>query len=116
MKRQRGLSLIGLLITSAVIVFFALVGFKLLPSYIEYFTVQRIITDIARAPDVRGGAIRDVQSAFDRRAAVDNVNSIKGADLEVTKTGDGWEIVGSWSSRVPLFGNVNICVDFEAKN
>lgn len=116
MRRQRGLSLIGLLITSAVIVFFALVGFKLLPSYIEYYTVQKILVDIGRAPEVRGGAIRDVQAAFDRRAAVDNVSSIRGQDLEVTKTGDGWELVATWSARVPLFGNVNICVDFEAKN
>lgn len=116
MRNQRGLSLIGLLITSAVIVFFAIMGFKVLPSYIEYLAVKKIITDVARAPEIRGGTIRDVQNAFDRRSSIDNVTSIKGSDLEVTKTGEGFEIVASWSSRVPLFGNVNACLDFEAKN
>jgi hypothetical protein len=116
MDKQRGLSLIGLLITSAVLVFFALVGFKLLPSYIEYWTVQRIISDISRSPEIRGESLRAVQGAFDRRAIIDNVNSVKGSDLEVSKTGDGWQIVASWSTRVPLFGNVNACLDFEAKN
>ena len=116
MNKQRGLSLIGLLITSAVVVFFAIVGFKLLPSYIEYWTVQRIISDIGRAPDLRGGTIISVQNAFDRRATIDNVNSIKGRDLEVSKVGEGFEIAANWSTRIPLFGNVNACLDFEAKN
>jgi hypothetical protein len=116
MKKQRGLSLIGLLITSGVIVFFAIMGFKLLPSYIEYWTVQRIITDIARSPEVRGGSIRDVQSAFDRRTAIDNVTSVKASDLEVTKTGDGYDILVTWTRRVPMFGNINACIDFQAKN
>jgi hypothetical protein len=116
MNQQRGLSLIGLLIVSAVLVFFALVGFKLLPSYIEYWTVQRIISDIGRSPELRGGTILSVQNAFDRRATIDNVNSIKGKDLEVSKVGDGYEIAANWSTRVPLFGNINACLDFEAKN
>jgi len=97
-------------------VFFAIIGFKLMPSYIEYFTVQRIISDIAHSPEVRGGSIRDVQAAFDRRASIDNVTSIKGSDLEATKTADGWDIVGSWGARVPLYGNVSLCIDFEARN
>jgi hypothetical protein len=116
MDKQRGLSLIGLLITSAVLVFFALIGFKLLPSYIEYWTVQRIISDISRSPETRGESVRAVQGAFDRRATIDNVNSIKGDDLEVNKTGDGFQIIASWSTRIPLFGNINACLDFVAKN
>jgi hypothetical protein len=116
MDKQRGLSLIGLLITSAVIVFFALVGFKLLPAYIEYYTVQRIVTDIAHSPEVRGGSVHDVQAAFARRAVIDNVTSLTSNDLEINKTGDGFEIAASWSKRVPLFGNINACMDFEVKN
>lgn len=115
MNKQRGLSLIGLLLISAVIVFVALIGFKLLPSYIEYFTVQRIITDIAHSPEVRGGTVKDVQAAFSRRAVIDNVTSISANDLEVTKLNDGFEINASWARRVSLFGNVNACIDFEVK-
>jgi hypothetical protein len=116
MNKQRGVTLTGLLVTSVLLVFVAIVGFKLLPSYIEYWTVQRIISDIARAPDVRGGSLRDVQAAFDRRTAIDNVNSVKSSDLEVTKTSDGFDILVSWTTRVPLFGNVNACIDFQARN
>ena len=116
MNQQRGLSLIGLLITSGVIVFFALIGFKLLPAYLEYWTVQRIVTDVGHSPEIRGGSIKDVQAAFDRRAVIDNVTSVSSKDLEINKTGDGFEIIVNWSKRVPLFGNINACMDFETKN
>lgn len=115
-QQQRGLSLIGLLITSAVIVFFVLIGLKLAPAYIEYYTVKRIIGEIARSPETRGGSLHDVQSAFARRAQIDNVTSVTGTDLEVNKVGDGFEISVSWASRVPLFGNINACIDFDAKS
>ncbi len=116
MNKQRGLTLTGLIITAAVVVFFALIGFKLMPSYIEYFTIERIIKDLGRSPDLRGGTVKDVQAAFDRRAVIDYISSVRGSDLEVTKLGDGFEIHANWSTRVPLFGNVNACLDFEAKN
>ncbi len=116
MHKQRGLTLTGLIITAMVVVFFALVGFKLLPSYIEYLTIERILKDLAHSPDLRGGTIKDVQGAFDRRAVIDNITSIRGSDLEVTKRGDGYEIRANWATRVPLLGNVNACRDFDARN
>ena len=114
MKKQTGVSLGGLLVVSALVIIVALIGFKLLPSYLEYFTVQRIVRDLAHAPDMRGGTVQDVQRAFDRRAQIDNVNAVKGTDLEIAKQGDRFDITASYSVRVPLFGNVSACVDFEA--
>lgn len=115
MRTQRGLSLIGLLLVSAVLVFAALIGFKLLPAYIEYFAVQRAVREIVKAPDTRGGQVRDVQRAFDRRATIDDIKSIKGTDLEVSKAGDGYEITANYTVQVPLFGNVSACIDFQAE-
>ena len=114
MKKQAGVSLGGLLVVSALIIIVALVGFKLLPSYLEFFTVQRIVRDLAHSPDVRGGSTMDVQRAFDRRAQIDNVNAVKGTDLEIAKQGDRFDITASYSVRVPLFANVSACLDFEA--
>ena len=116
MNRQRGLSLMGLIITLGVVAFFALMGFKLLPAYLEYWTVQRIVKDLAHSPELRGGAPRDVIAAFDRRGVIDNVTSVTGKELEINKVGDGFEITASWSKRVPLFGNINACMDFEAQS
>jgi hypothetical protein len=115
MRKQRGISLIGLLIVSAVLVFFAIIGFKLLPAYIEYFTIKRVVSDLASGSEVRGGAVRDVQSAFDRRAQIDDISSIRGSDLEVVKQGDGFMVAADYSVQVPLFGHLSACMDFHAE-
>jgi hypothetical protein len=114
MKQQRGLSLIGLLIVSAILVFVALVGFKLLPAYIEYFTVKRVISDIAGGADMRGAGVREVQNAFKQRSAIDDITSIAATDLEITKEGDGVTILAAYQRCVPLFSNISVCIDFEA--
>ena len=113
MKQQRGLSLMGLLIVSAVLVVVALIGFKLLPAYIEYFTIKRVIGDIASGSEVRGGTLRDATTAFQRRAQIDDITSIKASDLEITKQGEGFSIVAAYQRCVPLFANISVCIDFE---
>ena len=114
MKQQRGLSLIGLLMVSALIVVVALIGFKLLPAYIEYFTVKRVINDIASGSEVRGGTVRDVTIAFMRRAQIDDITALKASDLEITKQGEGFTIMAAYQRCVPLFANISVCIDFEA--
>ena len=42
-RAQRGLSMIGFLFVAAVIVVVAIVGFRMVPSYVEYFTVQSAV-------------------------------------------------------------------------
>ena len=111
MKQQRGLSLIGLLLISALIIVVALIGFKLLPAYIEYFTVKRIVNDIVT--EGHGGTVRDVTTAFMRRAQIDDVTALKASDLEIQKQGDGFTIQGAYQRCVPLFSNISVCIDFE---
>ena len=113
MLQQRGLSLIGLLVVSAVLVVVALIGFKLLPAYVEYFTVKRVIGDIAYDTQVQGGSVRDVMTAFQRRAQIDDITSIKASDLEITKESSGFTIATAYQRCVPLFANVSVCIDFE---
>jgi Tfp pilus assembly major pilin PilA len=116
MRKQRGVSLIGLIIVASIAAFVAIIGFKLLPTYIEYFTIKRMVSDLAHSPELRGTSVKDVKLAFDRRAQIDNINSIRADDLEITKEGDGFSIVAAYSVKVPLFGNVSACMDFEARN
>jgi hypothetical protein len=114
MKQQRGLSLIGLLLISALIVVVALIGFKLLPAYIEYFTLKRVISDIASGSEVHGGTVRDASIAFARRAQIDDITAVKPSDLEITKQGEGFSIIANYQRCVPLFSNISVCIDFEA--
>ena len=116
MRSQRGLTLISLLMVSAVIILFAIIGMKVLPAYIEYFTVKRTLQQLARSPDLRGASTRDIQGAFDKYAQIDDIKSVAGKDLAVEKRGDGFTVSVAYGTRVELFGNVSACIDFEASS
>jgi len=115
MRRQRGISLTGLLLISALGIALALLGFKLFPAYTEYLTVQRALGDIARDPEYRGVSPREIQAAFERRVTIDNIRAVNSRDLDIEKRGDGYVVSANWSVKVPLFYNLSACMDFAAR-
>ena len=112
-KKQLGISLGGLIAGAAVLIVFAAVGMKLLPSYIEFFAIKKAVN--ALATETRGGAtVVEIRKGFDQRATIDDINSVKGSDLEVTKEGGGIVISVAYRKEIPLFSNVGVYIDFRA--
>jgi len=108
---QSGLTLIGFLFVAAVIVVVALVGFRILPSYIEYFAVKKAVA--GALDDAVDGQPATVRRFFERRVGAEYIDSIDWRNLEVTKQNN--QIVGSisWEKRMPLVYNVSLLLDFE---
>ena len=115
MKRQRGLSLSGLLLICVVVIAVVLLAFKLFPPYTEYLSIKKAINEIARDPESRGSP-RAIQDAYERRSAINDFKSVRGTDLQVEKRGDGVVISAEWSVKVPLFYNISACIDFNARS
>ncbi|MCX7153618.1 MAG: DUF4845 domain-containing protein [Proteobacteria bacterium] len=109
-KRQRGVSLMGLMMGCVVLVLVAVLGMKVAPSYIEYSSIKKAVTGISG--EMRSATVADVRKAFDKRAQVDSIEVITGADLEVSKDGSDIVISFSYPKKIPLFGNVSILIDY----
>ena len=113
-NRQRGVSLLGLIIGAVILIFVLLLGMKTLPPWLEYFTAKKHIIQIAQ--EQRSGTVGDVRRAWQLKTAIEDVPSVNDKDLEITK--DGGEIVISFAYRkeVPLFANVGVYMDFAASS
>jgi hypothetical protein len=107
---QRGVTLIGLIILLFIGIFVALLGFKLVPAYIDFYTAKKAINAVAR-----GGAttVAEVRRSFELRSAIDDVK-VKPSDLEITKEGNEMVIGFAYRKEVPLIANVGIYIDFAA--
>lgn len=116
MKRQRGVTFVGMVLIAGLVVFVAVLGIRLVPAYIEYATVTKHLRDIARAPDARGASPRDIQVMFSKRAQIDDIKAVGGEDIEVGKEGDTLLLTVAYSTKVKLFGNLSACIDFEASS
>ena len=111
-QRQRGVSLMGLIFGLFLLVVGALFAMKLIPSYLEYSAAKGAIEAIAQ--EKPGATPVEVRTAFEMRSAVDNISSIKPADLEIVRDGGQTVIEFAYRKEVPLFTNVGLYIDYTA--
>ena len=111
MHKQRGVSLMGLIVTLAVLGFLAVMAAKLMPAYIDYFSVKKMFATMEQAGDFKG-SVRDIRKSFDTRNAIESVNDVKGDDLEIGKEGGETVVSVSWSKKISMVGNLSACLDF----
>ncbi|MBR0565705.1 DUF4845 domain-containing protein [Azoarcus sp. L1K30] len=113
--RQRGLSLISILIVGAFMAFVLLIGFRTVPAINEYLTIKRVVKIVADEGD-NGSSISEMRRSFDRRGQIDDVSSITGADLEIRKVAGKVVVETSYARKVPVAGNVSLLFDFQASS
>jgi hypothetical protein len=111
MLKQRGFSLVNLIIGLAVAGFLFVMAAKLVPPYIEYFQVKKLFSAMEQAGDLKG-SVRDIRYSFDKRNAIENITSVRPDDIEVTKEGGETVVSAAWSVKVPLVSNIAACLDF----
>ena len=108
LRRERGVSLSGLLVVLVVLGALALVAIKTVPAYLEYKAVKESIVRAKAA----GGSVREIQQAFDKNAGVNDVTVITGRDLMITRDNGEVEVSFEYEKRIPLAGNVSLLLDF----
>jgi hypothetical protein len=116
MRKQRGISMFGLLIVCIVIVLVAIGGLKIAPAYIEYFHIKKAVAGIMQSGDARRGTVADIRAAFERRRAIDDFDAVSGRDLEITKEGNEVVVTFAYPKKIPIFANVSVLIDFSGSS
>lgn len=96
---QGGMSFISLLIVAGVLAATGVVVAQAVPTVIEY---QAVIKAATKAKD--GNTVPDVRTIFDKAASVENITSITGKDLEVTKENDKVVVKFAYQREIHLAG------------
>ena len=108
---QRGLSMIGFLFVALVVAVVAIVGFRMVPSYVEYFTIQSAVEKSLRdSPEPTPQVVR---RSFDKYIAADYIDSVTSNDLVVVKEGNVITASVSWQKQLHMVGNVSLLLDFD---
>ena len=113
-RKQQGVTITSLVIALVVVIFVSLLGFKLVPAFLEYRAMKNAISAIAR--EKQGGTVADIRRAFDSRQAIDDFQAVKSSDLDISKNGSQIVIAFAYRKEVPLFANVGVYIDFSANS
>jgi sensor histidine kinase regulating citrate/malate metabolism len=103
----------GFLFVAAVVVACVMIGFRVMPAYIEHYSVQKALEQaLDDAKDVNSAA--DIKNAFQRRADAGYIESVQSRDIEVTKSKNEVTASIEWTRKLPLVANVSLFLEFEA--
>lgn len=113
-QAQRGMSIIGFLFVVAVVIVVALVGFRMVPAYIEWYTIQKAL-DAAVADAGNDPSLNNIRKAMERKLSADYADAVSAKDVNVVKNGNTITAQVSWQKVLPMVGNVSILIDFDAQ-
>jgi len=111
--RQQGLSFLGGLLALCVIAFLASTAMKLVPHYLDYNALTKVIESIGDNPDNQIRSVSDVYSYVGKGM---QVNDIRDLDLQkamrVEVDGNHLQIRLDYEKREHLIRNIDLVVRF----
>lgn len=106
----------GFLLVAIVVIMFAVLAMKLVPAYIEFFSVKKILNAMGQDNEVKSMTNAEIRNSFAKRADVGYVTVVKPADLNVDRAGGNMVISTEYEYRTPLVANISLIVDFKASS
>ncbi len=110
-KNQRGMSFIGVLFVGGVLAVTGVIAAQVVPTAIEFQAVQKAAQNASE-----GTSVAEVRARFDKNADIDNVKSIRGKDIEVTKAGDRYVVSFAYQREIALVGPAFLTLKYSGKS
>ena len=113
-RSQQGLSILGWLMVLAVVAFFASTAFKMLPHYMDYMSMEKIITSVEtdKASDVR--TVGEFYNHVSKGMQVNNIRDLNMRDaLQVKVENNEFLVHLKYEKREPLIENLDLVVNFD---
>ncbi len=112
--RQRGLSLIGLMVWAVGLGMVALVVMKVLPTINEFYTIQRAVDKVAKEG---GTTVPDIRQAFDRQKEIEySIQAINGSDLEISKVNEKIVVAFAYDKEIELISPVFLVIKYQGRS
>ena len=109
-RRERGMTTIGLMTVLAMVGVFIYAGIRLVPLYLEYFNVVKAVEGLKSDAESGPAAMR---IALEKRFDIEDIKSLSWRDVEITKEGGSWAVHASYDAQTSFLGNVGFVVHFD---
>ena len=115
LKKQRGMTFLGFVIVAVIALSIILAGVKIVPDYIEYSGVKKVINAIGSIPNFDSMTKKEIMESFDKNASISYVTVVNSRDLIFSKSASGGNVVSvEYEVVKPLAFNLSALMDFKA--
>ena len=116
MQKQQGATVVGMLFIAALVGSGLILAAKLVPAYLEFMSVKKILSSMAASGDLKSMSPKELQASFFKRADVSDVKNVKAEDMTISREGNQSVVTVEYSVKVPVVANVSACMDFIASS
>ena len=115
LRRQQGMTTLGVVILVAFIGIFAFAVMRLVPVYLNHMKVASIVSGVVQEFDGAGATSNMIRRSISNRFDIEMVSEIHAKDVMVTKVNGGYEVAAVYSHKAPFIANISFVVDFDER-
>ena len=113
LSRQRGMTLIGYLLSFVLFGFLVLLVLKLTPIYLEHFKVKASLESLKSDTGLSSKTRDEIIGMLIRRWDVNSIDRVNGQDIVVKRESGRVKVQVAYEVVEPIMGNVSALVTFD---
>ena len=113
LRRERGMTTLGLIILVAFVGLCAFAGLRLTPVYLNYMKVLGVLNGVHEEFDGTNPSRSAIRNSISRRFDVESVGEITAREVTVTSVDQGYEVRANYTHVAPFIANVSFSVAFD---
>ena len=112
--RQRGMTMLGILVLVVVVGAWVYSGIRMTPKYLEYMRIAATLEKVRDEFDSNPGTTEFMlRKAVERHFDIEMVEVITSNDIEITKEGGMFTMRAAYDATVPLISNISFLLEFD---
>ncbi len=109
--QERGISVLGFLFVAVVLACAGVLAAQAVPTLIEFQAINKAANKASA-----GSTVAEVRAIFDRAAAIDDIKSISGKDLEVGKQGNKTVVAFAYTREIHMAGPAYLLLKYDGQS
>ena len=109
--KQSGISFIGVLFVVGVLAFVGVIAAQALPTVLEFQAITKAATKATE-----GKSVGEARAIFERASQIEDIKSITGKDLEVTKEGDKTVVSFAYNKEIHIAGPAFLLLKYAGRS
>lgn len=116
LRKQKGISISGLMFWLVILVLISILGMKVAPAYIENSAIEKVFEAIVNDDSLQDATAGQLRQSFIKRAQIDNITVVTAKDIVINKEKGKTQLRVDYTVLIPLFSNISLNIDFETKS
>lgn len=110
---QTGMGMLPTLVVVGVVIVFATIAVKLMPIYVDYWTLTRVLNDVVEEERSDDPTPAGIRNALSNRFITNRIEAISLRDIKISSDKKGVVIDARYEKRTPIMFNIDAVVRFE---